>query len=82
MTRFPIVRTAPLFAALLIAAALAAPAMAMEVTINEVQSSVRTNDSGGGSYLGGLVQIVVKALEEDAQRKRRQQSEQGPQQPA
>lgn len=67
-------RTPRRLAALLVAAALSQPALAMEVTINEVQSSILTNDAGGGgSYMGALVNAVLQALEEEAARKARQQ---------
>lgn len=77
-------RTLRLLAALLVASALfqAQPALAMEVTVNEVQSSVRTNDGGGGgSYMGQLVKVVLQSLGQQASEGARQQANRRPQQP-
>ena len=75
-------RTPRLLAALLVTGALlqVQPALSMEVTINEVQSSIRTTDGGGGGYMGGIVRAVVNALGEEAARAARQRGGK-PQQP-
>ena len=76
-------RTPRILAALLVTGALlqVQPALSMEVTINEVQSSIRTTDGGGGGgYMGGIVRAVVNALGEEAARAARQRGGK-PQQP-
>jgi hypothetical protein len=78
----PQTRSFPLIAALLVVVGLAQPALAMDVQINEVNSSIRTDEGGGGSFLGPLVKAVTDALEQDAAKKRRQQDDRQPGRPA
>ena len=68
--------------ALATAVSLTAPAAAMEVTIDKVDSSVGTADGGGGSFLGPLVKIVTDTLKEQDAKRRRQQQDRPGQRPA